>query len=391
MARLSSSATSEEKRQLSEMAAKAAEYFMPPPLNPLEQAIVDNDAANVKALLEKEKKPLGTNQFALTPMHLAAQRGALGAARELLAVDSQCVHKKGGRGETPLLLAAQMGEGEMISLLLGAGATQDEPDMNGTFPVHMAAMDACSRGDSAVRALLSQDGCDPRSIACKVDPAGSTPVALACSSPSGMGAALEALLDAGADPSAPITRGPGDNHRLRPLHATAGTSPAMVRILLARGASPAGKDGSGRVPLHLAAFGGQVDCLNPLLEAPGGSEVIDAQNNLGATPLILAAQQGKVDCVERLLAAGANACLTDVSGNTAASIARKHGHGELGDAIERAQPEGMSAAPVDGEQRVSTVIMTGVGTLVQGEDGTTLISDAAPTLIRPPPSCTRMI
>ena len=57
---------------------------------------------------------------------------------------------------TPLIIAALVGEADVVRILLEAGADIEEPDEGGT-PLHYAA----SRGHSEVSAMLIQAGVDP--------------------------------------------------------------------------------------------------------------------------------------------------------------------------------------------------------------------------------------
>jgi ankyrin repeat protein len=64
-----------------------------------------------------------------------------------------------------------------------------------------------------------------------------------------------------------------------------------------------GLDKAGSTPLHWAAHGGHVDCVQRLLSVPNCE--VDVQNKLGDTPLHAAAWRGHADIVEMLLNKGA--------------------------------------------------------------------------------------
>jgi ankyrin repeat protein len=87
-------------------------------------------------------------------------------------------------------------------------------------------------------------------------------------------------------------------HAATSYHA-AENRPALVRVLLATGASVHAVDRKGLTPLHWAAGYGCVECIPILLEA--GADVMAQRNDQG-TPL----HQADVRTVDVLLAAGAD-------------------------------------------------------------------------------------
>jgi ankyrin repeat protein len=108
---------------------------------------------------------------------------------------------------------------------------------------------------------------------------------------------------------------------------------AIVRALLARGASLAVTDDTKRTALHAAAERGHVEVVRILLDA--GADV-NAGAAKGYAPLVMAAREGHVDALRLLLARGAR---TDVPGATAQDLARRaldHGHKEVAAIFEGA-------------------------------------------------------
>lgn len=145
---------------------------------------------------------------------------------------------------------------------------------------------------------------------------GKTPLLIAARA--GDVAAVEALLDGGADLDAVDTRGYGAL-----TLAIAGGHPAVVRALLARGASAAIATES---PLIAAARDGATDLVALLLDhgAP-----IEARDHLGRGPLYWAAYQGHRATVELLLDRGADLHARDLRGDTAL-------HGAAGNVVDPA-------------------------------------------------------
>jgi len=109
------------------------------------------------------------------------------------------------------------------------------------------------------------------------------------------GAAVRALLDAGADVHATAR----NTMKVQPLHAAvAARSQEIVQLLLDRGADP------------------------------------NARQQLGYTALMGAAGAGRDDMVTLLLARGADPALASEDGKTASSMALEHGHSAIAERLE---------------------------------------------------------
>ncbi len=145
----------------------------------------------------------------------------------------------------------------------------------------------------AVRQLLA-DGHDP-------DEDSDSWTALIWASRSGSLDAINVLLDAGADINLP---GPtGDDWDATPLqHAILQRQPAVVRLLLDRGADPRRSAGPGSpAPLLLAAGDTDASILNLLL-AHGADPAVEDEH--GATPLTLAISAGPLHGPDRPMFGG---------------------------------------------------------------------------------------
>lgn len=94
-----------------------------------------------------------------------------------------------------------------------------------------------------------------------------------------------------------------------------------LRFLLAKGANPDIKDGSGNTPLIIASQIGFPEGTAALID---GRANINATNNSGETPLIIAVQRRDLINVRLLLAGGANAKIADhIAGMTARDYAER--------------------------------------------------------------------
>lgn len=179
---------------------------------------------------------------------------------------------------TPLMIAAQLGDSEMVDALLAAGADPVSRDGAGTPVLVFAA----GRGDPDV---------------------------------------VGALLAAGANPVDP------DGTAWTALHAAAFNGhDSVVALLLDHGASAGAEDDRGLSPLVAAAQVGHTSTARLLLDA--GADV-DQETRTGSTALIWAATNGHADTVQLLLDRGADPSHEAADGSTALDLARSAGHDDV--------------------------------------------------------------
>jgi ankyrin repeat protein len=190
----------------------------------------------------------------------AIRQGDSAQVSTLLAADPSLASARTPEGASPVLWAAYTRHSELAPVLL-AGR---QPDF----------FESCALGLPAETADVNAFASD-----------GFTGLGLACFF--GHLDLVRCLLDQGANPNI------ASNNALRvaPLHsAIAANSPAIVELLLSRGAQPNVEEASGYTPLHNAA-------------GPGNRQIIDL-----------------------LLAAGADATRAAKDGKTPPDVARQYGH-----------------------------------------------------------------
>ncbi len=107
----------------------------------------------------------------------------------------------------------------------------------------------------------------------------------------------------------------------------------IVRLLLDHDADINHFNPEGRNVLMYTASGPYPETVELLLDR--GAELNRADKGEHFTALMWAAAEGNMEVVKVLLKHGADASLKDVDGDTAASFARKNGHDEVADFIEK--------------------------------------------------------
>lgn len=144
-----------------------------------------------------------------------------------------------------------------------------------------------------------------------------------------------------------------DSKAMTPLHwAARGGHIACVELLVAKGADVNAHDENGRSARMMAAQGGSLSCLKFLTEhhaseADGQAALMKAamrgnlqcmqylvergagvndRNHWGETPLITAAEWGRVSCVQFLISKGADVHEANNDGHTPLSCAARRGH-----------------------------------------------------------------
>lgn len=227
------------------------------------------------------------DNFGRTCLHAAASGGNVECLNLLLSSGTD-LNKRDKMGRTPLHYAAANGRYQCTVTLVSAGAEVNEPDRTGCTPLHYAAASqAFSRVDRHFSGShQSEEEGAKESYFC-----------------------LEHLLDNGADPSMVNSKGYSAVH-----YAAFHGNKQNLELLLEMSFNALGDIESSIPvsPLHLAADRGHWQALSVLTET---AAYVDVQDAVGRSVLYLAAQRGYVRCVEVLLAQGAscllNCLLTD--------------------------------------------------------------------------------
>ena len=174
------------------LGAAPADLAVANPDAPVADAAERGDLETVRALLRQGADANTAQSDGMTALHWAASNNDVEIARTLLYAGATVRAATRMGGYTPLHLASRAGHPEVASALLEAGADPDAFTTTGVTAMHFAA-DADAPG--VVLALVAHGG----DVNAPDGFSRRTPLMFAAVR--GAGAALQALLDAGADPA----------------------------------------------------------------------------------------------------------------------------------------------------------------------------------------------
>ena len=224
-----------------------------------------------------------------------------------LLTESQ-VDEEDREGNTLLHIAADVGQVQVVQMLVQCGASVLTRNKAGLTPPQLAAtrrhqgqgrsrvsdtrswkcfQAACRKGDvNTVKSLLCHD-----ITVCDRGTGGATGLHLA--SQSGHTHVTSLLIDLGAEVNAV------NSLRQTPLHlACMGRQLEIVALLVERGADVVTQDSTGQTALHAACERGEVEIATLLLQH---NAVVHTHNKAGHTPFVVACLQGHWDLAELLL------------------------------------------------------------------------------------------
>ncbi|XP_051543788.1 ankyrin repeat and SOCS box protein 15-like isoform X1 [Myxocyprinus asiaticus] len=270
---------------------------------------------NVKVLLQHGASPHNTNSNNETPLLLAVRTGSYDMVETLIMggafVEQVCLKKWTATHE-----AAKVGCADILMLLLRHGAKIMGRDGHGVTPMGIAA----EYGHADILAILIQNGGDVTAQASNGDSV------LYDAAGSGNLDCIDLLLQHGASPNVaslcsqlPIHRAAYEGHYLALRTFIPITTKRAIRL-------------SGMSPVHSAADGGHVDCLELLIEKGFdvnpilGCHISENYGDMRKTPLYFAICNGDVTCTELLLKAGAK---TDLDPLRSLLVAVRAGNYEL--------------------------------------------------------------
>ena len=245
-------------------------------------------------------------QPSVTPLIEAVRNQDADAVRALLR-EQVDVNAPQPDGATPLHWAVHWENLQLADLLIGAGADVTVANDLGVTPLVMA----CSSGNGALVGMLLMAGADPNASLA----GGET--ALMAASRAGSLQAVDALLDHGADVNAiETTRG-----QSALMWAVANAHSEITRTLLEHGADVHARSSTRTIVFSMGGSRGAGSASQGI--------TLEEVEQGGSTPLLFAARSGDLESARLLVAAGSDVQDTTADGNTAMVIAAHSGHGSL--------------------------------------------------------------
>lgn len=309
-------------------------------------ACKNGNAEVAEALLNSNADPNLVRGDGMMPLHIACDNGFADVAKVLIqhkADVNRTVSQQGKyKGFSPLMFAARLGDGDVVSVLIEAEAQLDLSKADGFTALHLAALN----GNSVACKYLVESGAD-----CQLaDETGYFPLQLATRH--NQFGVVSILLESNVEPnscgplgltSLHIASFLGDAHLIwllirggadvnavnsdnaTPLHIAAGREQGRVsmQLLLANGARLDVTDKEHDTPLHNACYKGLYQNVRLLLRRRAEPSPV---NEKCVTPLHLAAAVGSEETVEALLKWGANAKARDKDNKTPYRVAYERHH-----------------------------------------------------------------
>ncbi|GLA05528.1 hypothetical protein AnigIFM60653_006020 [Aspergillus niger] len=240
---------------------------------------------------------------------VATEAGIRGGVWLLLTHSDIGIEITNHNGQTPLSLAAENGQEDIVQMLLERGASIETKSSKYQTPLSLAA----ANGHERIVQMLLKRGASIETKSSKYQ----TPLSLAAEN--GHEKIVQMLLERGAsvetinsDSQTPLSLAAANGHE------------RIVQKLLKRGATTETRSSKDQTPLSLAAENGHEKIVQMLLEI---GAAIEAKGQWGErTPLSLAAANGHEGIVQILLARGAANKTNDRWFQTPLLKATENGH-----------------------------------------------------------------
>lgn len=269
----------------------------------LVRAIKISDADRVRTLMYANVDVNEKNYAGITPLTIAAEKGNMEIIKMLVEDGNALVNDVSSYGVTPLIAAAAAGNDEAVAYLVEQGANVSAKDDWGkTALIYAATLD----NPKLVSSVIKLD----KTAVNLPDNLGNT--ALIYAAQKGLLDNMKILLANGANAN---YRNPATGISAISAAAAEGNS-AAIRMLVRTGKADVNiSDLSGRTPIFYAVEQNQEDALRTLLSL--GADV-NAQDNNGVSVLMRASAKNRQDCVNILLRQkGINPNLKDFQDRTA--------------------------------------------------------------------------
>jgi ankyrin repeat protein len=293
------------KHLLTLVALSAAAGFSAEPGLSVAEAVMHQDQAALRSLLEKKADVNAPSVDGSTALHWAVENDDAGAIEMLLRAGARA-DAQDRYGLTPLYYASSNGNAAIIQLLLKAGANPNVTNKEGDTALMAAAR---AGNPAAITALLGHDA------AVNAKDGLTQQTALMWAVRENHAAAAQALLEHGADVNARTRIGKAPERRLPGAGGGPGNGSHGTGIVRGGWPERGVQDAipGGMSPLLYAARDGRLDSAKVFVAAK--ADVSQTEAN-GITPLLMAITNDHVDVARYLLDQGAAVNAADWWGRT---------------------------------------------------------------------------
>lgn len=305
----------------------------------------------VETLLHGGARHSDVDALGRTALHVAANGGFNDVAAILVRAGAD-IELTDRAGVTALYLASEANHRDIVALLLGFGADRNRAaTKNKWTPLYVASF----RGNEEIVQMLLLAGHSPKEADLEVMAMDDSSTAMTAACLSGRENVVSMLLGCNADVNRP------DQYGKAPLFLAALKGHArIVDILIHAGAKLDMENFKKRTPLIAACRNGHKGVVDILLRAGADKEKADKD---GVTPLIVACKRGHTELVITLLRAGANHHAFDNTRETALIAACRakelsSGHTEIVDILLRRGSDPLWTT-AKGENSISIAIENG--------------------------------
>ena len=252
----------------------------------LVRAIKISDADRVRTLMYANVDVNEKNYAGITPLTIAAEKGNMEIIKMLVDDGKALVNEASSYGITPIIAAAAAGQEEAVAYLVNHGAdVTAKDDLGKTALIYAITID----NPNLIANLIQLDN----KAVNLPDNSGNTPLIYAAQN--GLNDNVKILLANGANPD---YRNPATGLSALSAAAAEGQS-NTIRLLVRTGKADVNiADLSGRTPIFYAVEQNQEDALRTLLSLGAN---VNAQDHNGVTALMRASAKNRQDCVNILL------------------------------------------------------------------------------------------
>jgi ankyrin repeat protein len=312
-------------------------------LTRLQLAIVYDDPELIAQLIQKGAN-VNLKNADMTPLHYAIGGGKFKAIATLIKHEAN-VEATNDERMTPLHLAiGAKNAGQVVPMLLKAGADPSAKDKEGFTPLHYAVL----VNDTDILTALLKAGAN---INVKTKE-GKTPLDIAIAK--NKSEAAELLRKAGAEEQEEDVNEPihHESGMTRLIQAVLNNDPKAITQLAKKGADVEAKNNDGATPLLFAVVAERVECVMALLEAGADTET---KGQGGQTALHVAVMKENEKCIIALLKAGAKIDVEDNSGVTPLQVAEALGKSYIVDLLRNTKTnfKAQSMADMTSKERLT--------------------------------------